>query len=126
VLQFGLRSVFAGTEWRLAVALPVATATASPATTPTTPFTGLAFAEYAVFARLLLAYSVFLGRTRLVIFVSDYMFGDSVVRELLRALACRFAAFAAPAPPPPAAAFALALEASFGFRFGCSKFRLLR
>src|SRR5262249_61315426 len=97
-----------------------------PRATPTPPLAGPAFAEYAVFARRLLASSVFRGRARLVIFVSDYMFGDSVVRELLRALACRFAAFAAPAPPPPAAAFALALEASFGFRFGCSKFRLLR
>jgi hypothetical protein len=50
VLQFGLRSVFAGTNHRLAaVALPIATAATATAPASTPPFAMLAFTECAAF-----------------------------------------------------------------------------
>jgi hypothetical protein len=63
MLQFRFRSVFAGTNRRLAaVALPVATATTAPAPASTPPLAMLAFTESAAFlAGLRLAKSVFLG-----------------------------------------------------------------
>jgi hypothetical protein len=62
VLQFRLRSVFAGTNrWLAAVALPIATAATATAPASTPPFAMLAFTECAAFLTgLRLAKSVLL------------------------------------------------------------------
>jgi hypothetical protein len=62
VLQFWFRTIFAGTNRRLAaVALPIATAATATAPASTPPFAMFAFAECAAFlAGLRLAKSVFL------------------------------------------------------------------
>jgi hypothetical protein len=54
-LQFRFRSGFAGAEWRLAIAVSIATTPSAAATTSTPPLAGLAFTECATFlARLCL------------------------------------------------------------------------
>lgn len=126
MLRPGLTPVFAGTQRRFTIALPIATTAAATAPPPPPP---VALAECAAFlARLWLARSILLGRTRVVILVGDRMLGDGVLSELLRTFAL-FAAASAPAAsaPSPAssAAFALGVGARFGFRFGRGKLRLL-
>jgi hypothetical protein len=49
VLQLRLRTIFIGPEWRLAVVLPVAPATASAAATPTAHAVAVTFAGLSVF-----------------------------------------------------------------------------
>lgn len=128
VLQVAFRPGLARIRWLLSVALTVASAAAAAPTAPPPPFAAFAFAGGDAFLAWLHLPDifVFLGCAPIMVFMSDGMLGNGVVRECL-GLVVRFtsaATSAAPAPAPaPAGAFALAdIGVRRAFGFPCSEF----
>src|SRR5262245_38624196 len=80
-LEDGLRAVFAGAECRLAIALPVAAAAPSSASTPATPFARLALGSF--LTRLRMRQAFFFGRAGVMILMLDRVLGSGVMRECL-------------------------------------------